>query len=290
MSLPDIWEFASILAKLAIYAGFAGAAGLMIAKAAFPALLSSLENRIRRQALILAILALAASVLSFLLRGAALTGDYTGMSDPEMLGLLWQTPVGSVLLWRLGAAGLLVAGLAWPGFGGWIALCGGGLGLWTLTLIGHVPELDLTGARLLLMLHLAGIAFWIGILAPLHTLSRQPGQLHNAALLGHRFGQAAMVAVPLLILAGLLMAWKLVGGLSALVSTGYGQTLLVKLGLVAALLALAAVNKLRLVPAMQAGKAEAGRRLARSIEVEGVLMAAILAATAVITSVATLPA
>ena len=113
--------------------------------------------------------------------------------------------------------------------------------------------------------------------------------MESAAHLGHQFGQAASVIVPLLILAGLLMAWLLLGDLTALATTGYGQTLLAKLVLVGVVLTLAAANKLRFVPAMQAGDAQAGRRLARSIEIETAVLLVVLAATATLTSVLTLP-
>ncbi|WP_299947560.1 CopD family protein [uncultured Ruegeria sp.] len=116
-----------------------------------------------------------------------------------------------------------------------------------------------------------------------------PEHLTNAAELGHRFGQAATLVVPTLIVAGLWMAWLLVGNLHGLLFTGYGQALLFKVFLVSLLLILAAANKLRFVPAMQSGDAMAAQRLARSIEVEAIVVLAVLATTATLTSVLTLP-
>ncbi|MEN8749688.1 CopD family protein, partial [Marivita sp.] len=83
--------------------------------------------------------------------------------------------------------------------------------------------------------------------------------------------------------------WLLLGDLRALVTTGYGQTLLIKLVLVGAVLTLAAANKLRFVPAMQAGDDKAARHLARSIEIETAVILVVLAATATLTSLLTLP-
>ncbi|OED50358.1 copper-binding protein [Rhodobacteraceae bacterium (ex Bugula neritina AB1)] len=287
--MPDIWGLAAIVAKLALYAGFLGATGLVMVRAAFPAPLSLLGRRSGQQALCLAGLGLAAAVLGFMLRGAALTGDASGMTDPEMLGLLWQTQAGSALVYRISGAALLIVGLCLPRPGQWAALAGGGLALWSLTQIGHVPDLEQSGVRLLLMLHLVGAAFWIGILGPLHYLSQHPQHLKSAALLGHRFGQAAAVIVPALILAGLLMAWLLTGEPAAVFRTGYGQSLLIKLALAGTLLGLAAANKFRFVPAMQTGDARAGQHLARSIEAEAVIFLAILTVTAALTSVLPLP-
>jgi putative copper resistance protein D len=285
----DIWGIAAILAKLMLYIGLAGSVGLVIIRTAFADLVSPVSDRIRTREALFAAFALVAAILGFMLRGAALTGGADGMTDPEMLGLLWQTPVGDVLVYRVAGTVLIIIGVFTPLVGQWIALAGGVIALWSFTQIGHVPELETTGVRLLLLLHLLGVAFWIGILGPLRTLSRRPEHLTSAATLGHRFGQAASLIVPGLILAGLLMAWLLLGDLRALVVTGYGQTLLIKLVLVGAVLTLAAANKLRFVPAMQAGDDNAARHLARSIEIETAVILVVLAATATLTSVLTLP-
>lgn len=285
----DIWGIAAILAKFILYIGVTGSVGLVIIKAAFADLVSPLSDRIRLQAALLAGCALAAAVLAFMLRGAALTGGADGMTDPEMLGLLWQTPVGDALVYRIAGTVLIVLGLFIPRVGQWIALAGGLIALWSFAQIGHVPALEAPGPRLLLLLHLLGIAFWIGILGPLHALSQRPELLASAANLGHRFGQAASAIVPALILAGLLMAWILLGDLRALVTTSYGQTILLKLLLVGTLLILAAANKTRFVPAMQAGDEKAARHLTRSIEIETAVILVVLAATATLTTVLTLP-
>jgi copper resistance protein D len=287
--MPDIWAIAAILTKLMLYIGILGSAGLVIIRAAFPDLVSPLSDRIRLQAVILAGLALFAAVLGFMLRGAALTGASDGMTDPEMLSLLWQTPVGDALIYRIAGAVLIIAGMVIRGGGYWIAVAGGLFALWSFTQIGHVSGREQTGLRPLLLVHIVGIAFWIGVLGPLRRLSLQPQYLQRAALLGHRFGQAALAIVPALVLAGLLMAWFLLGDLWALVTTDYGQTLLIKLLLVGATLILAAVNKLRFVPALRTGDERAARHLARSIEIETALLLAVLATTATLTSVVTLP-
>nr|WP_319949050.1 CopD family protein [uncultured Shimia sp.] len=287
--MPDIWEVAATIAKLMLYIGFAGSTGLVMVRIAFPTLVAPLGDRMRLQSVCLAALALGASVVGFMLRGAALTGGADGMIDPEMLGLLWTTPVGDALIYRIIGAAMIIVGASITRVGKWVAFVGGILALWSFAKIGHVPDLGQSGIRLLLLLHLLGVAFWVGILGPLRNLSLQSEHLDNAALLGHRFGQAAAAIVPVLILAGILMAWLLLGDLGTLVSTVYGQTLLAKVVLVGVVLALAAINKLRIVPAMQDGDATVAKRLVRSIEIETAVILAVLAATATLTSVMTLP-
>lgn len=287
--MPDIWESVAILAKLTLYIGIFGAVGLTIIRAVFADLVSALSERIKLQIILLAGLGLIAAIFGFMLRGAALTGGRDGITDPEMLGLLWQTPVGDALVFRITGMALIFIGAVSPRFGSPISLVGGGIALWSFVQIGHVPELEITGVRLLLFLHLFSIAFWIGVLGPLRALARQQGRLADAAELGHRFGQVAMGIVPGLILAGFVMGAMLLGDPLALLTTAYGQTLLIKLLLVGGLLTLAAANKLRIVPAMRAGDERAARGLIRSIEGEMVFIFAVLFATATLTSVLPVP-
>jgi putative copper resistance protein D len=139
------------------------------------------------------------------------------------------------------------------------------------------------------MFHLAAISIWIGVLSPLRAISLDAERVSDAADLGHRFGTMAAVFVPLLILAGGYMSYELVGSLSALISGGYGQALVLKVMFVAGLLGLAAANKLRFIPAMTTGDRAAAGRLAKSISFEWIVIVAVLLTTAVLTSVLTLP-
>ena len=143
---------------------------------------------------------------------------------------------------------------------------------------------------MLLLLHLVGASFWIGVLSPLRTLAGDPESLSLAAGLGHRFGRVAAYTVPLLIAVGIVMAWRLLGGVEALLETGYGLTLLAKIGAGACLLAAAAANKLRFVPAMRAGDRRGAVALRRSIAVECAAICLVLLATAALTTLPGAPA
>ena len=138
-----------------------------------------------------------------------------------------------------------------------------------------------------LLVHLAAAAFWIGILTPLRRLAID--DLPAAASLGTRFGRIAVCTVPLLIVAGIVMAWRLLGDLSDLVTTSYGFVLLAKITAVGVLLAAGAANKLRFVPAMRRGERAAAEGLRRSIAVEWLAVAAVLLLTAALTGLAGLP-
>jgi len=287
--MPDIWGLSSILAKWLLYTGLTGATGITMVRLVFWSHVKPLDARLRRFSLILAGVALTAAILSFLIRGAALTGDIAGMVDREMLGLLWTTSVGEAFAYRLAGVFLIIAGLYLPAIGAWFSLVGGVVALWSFTQIGHIPDLEQTGVRLLLLLHLLGVSFWVGILAPLHWLARDPEYLEIAANLGDHFGVMASGIVAVLVLAGGLMAWLILGSVSLLFTSSYGLVLVVKVTLVALLLGLAAANKLRFIPGMKAGKQQAANHLVRSIELEFIVITSVLIATATLTSVVPLP-
>ena len=267
--MPDIWELASALAKFLLYLGVLGSIGLVLVRIVFARETAGHHAAVVRRATALAVLALLAAGIGFVLKGAAMTGEISGMADPGMLGLLWQTPAGTAFAYRAAGLGLVLVGLNLLGFrlagiGLPLAAAGGLLALWSFSRIGHVSDAGAFWLELLLLLHLACAAFWIGILSPLRTLAGDPESLSLAAGLGHRFGRIAAITVPLLIAAGIVMAWRLLGGVEALLETGYGLTLLAKIGAVACLLAAAAANKLRFVPAMRAGDRRGAVGLRRS--------------------------
>ena len=286
--MPDLWGLAAIATKFTLYLGVLGAAGTVIAALIFRL------GHIRGSALRFGILGLFAAVLAFSLRGANLTGDASGMTDPVMLNLLWSTPAGTALMYRVAGLGLLITGLVlgrffWDRFWLWVSVLGGIMAIWSFDHVGHVSGRDTNLLDIALTLHLIAVALWIGILTPLKRLASDPVTYADAADVGHRFGRIAAVAVPSLIIAGGYMGYQLVGSLTALITTGYGQALIIKMALVAGLLGLAAANKLRFIPHIQTDDPTAARHLVKSITVEWFIILAVLGVTAVLTSNLTLP-
>lgn len=280
--MPEAWVTAAIVAKAALYLGVLGASGT-----AFCAVLFKLA-KVTWVAAGFAGLGLVAAVLSFMLKGVALTGDASGLTDPEMLGLLWQTQSGTALMLQGGGLLVLLTGLAMGTMGWWLAGLGGLIAVASFASIGHIPDRDFGPLRVVLMLHLVTAAVWIGILIPLKQLLAQDA-LGAAAELGHRFARVAVIAVPVLILAGVVMGYVLVGSFAALMGSAYGQALIVKLIAVAVLLGFAAANKVRLVPALRRGELIAARHLSLSIAFEWVVVLLVLTVTAVLTSALSLP-
>jgi copper transport protein len=130
---------------------------------------------------------------------------------------------------------------------------------------------------------------WFGGVAML-TLEihqqRRNGTARASAETVARFSVLAGTCVGLVGLTGTVLASSQVTSPGALASSGYGRALVVKLTLVAVVVAMGAYNHFRLVPAV-VGRDEAGawRRLGRTAAVETVVIAVgVLVATAAMTS------
>ncbi|MDG1450519.1 MAG: CopD family protein [Ascidiaceihabitans sp.] len=281
--MPDAFGLAAIVTKFALYLGVMTSAGTVMAMLMF-----RLE-RTRGLAMTFAVLGIVAAILAFSLRGANLTGDVSGLTDPEMLKILWTTPVGTALLLRLVGLGLLIAGLLMGRVGTWVSVLGGVIAIWSFDQVGHVSGLETTLLDLALMLHLLAVALWIGVLTPLKRLASSSSTYASAADVGHRFGVVASATVPVLIIVGGYMGYQLVGSFTALVGTSYGQAMIIKVLLVGLLLGLAAANKLRFIPALRTGDSAVANHLSKSISVEWIVILAVLGMTAVLTTNLTLP-
>jgi copper transport protein len=109
------------------------------------------------------------------------------------------------------------------------------------------------------------------------ALARRPARALLPVL--HRFSKRAVPVVGVVALTGLLLAVIQLGSVEALISTSYGLILCIKLALVVVLLGLAALNRLRLTPALRSPTADVGP-LVRSIALECAAAVAILALVA----------
>jgi putative copper resistance protein D len=282
----DGWAIAAIIAKAVGY----GAALLAMGGPLFVLVFRSSSNDVRqlawKVAVIAALIGLAVLALRFGIRAARISGmGLSGAVDPMMLGFVWDSPLGAAAIWR-GAGELLVVALLIRGIVGLSAgLIGALLIAVSYTFVGHSLGDPRWLLASLLTLHLLAAAFWIGALLPLRHAVGQP----EGARLLHRFGNVASLTVALLVVVGLIFAWLMTGSFSNLLSTAYGWTLLAKLGVVSGLMALAALNKWRFVPALASGTPAAVPHLRRSIQIEAIAVLLILLATATLTSITTPP-
>jgi copper transport protein len=176
----------------------------------------------------------------------------------------------------------------------WGALLAAGAALLTPGAAGHAAQ---TAPRALALaldaVHLSAGAIWLGGLAGLLVLWRSlPAPTRVAGLLVSvpRFSNVAFVSVMVLLGSGIWATVLHLPTLSSLWQTSYGQTILVKAGLLLAAMVLAAVNLLRTRPRLlaSAGVPAAGMSAAlllrRLVGGEAVLVAGAVVAAAVLSS------
>jgi putative copper resistance protein D len=138
------------------------------------------------------------------------------------------------------------------------------------------------------IVHALTAAVWVGALVAFVFLLRGGAELATLHRALRRFSRIGVPLVAALVLSGLVNAWFLVGldGIARLTTTPYGQLLLAKLAMVAAMLVLAAANRNRHTPAIESEIAGVAAdpanlaRLRRSIVLETALGLAVLAAVA----------
>lgn len=284
------WELAIQLAKLFEYLGIASLAGGTIC------LLFYRDDRRRTVVLLTAYIGLCCllgfngALFSFLFQvGMTSGGGLAGMFDPDMARLLLGFEIGSATLLRL--AGFLAPVVAcavlahrlgsrpptrshYHAFGA-VNAFSMLLLLASFILAGHIAVLGPI-AKAAIALHILTVSIWVGAFLPLLFLClSSEGETLAATMKG--FGDMAGYCLLLLFAAGLILALELFNSPGELISTPYGVTLSIKLGLVGILLLAAAGNRFVLVPRMLAGAGPGS--LAWAIRVEIAVAAAILAVT-----------
>jgi putative copper resistance protein D len=102
--------------------------------------------------------------------------------------------------------------------------------------------------------HLIAAGLWLGGLIPLAVLLvylrrfREDTWISIACDAASRFSDLGIVAVGTLLVSGTINAWFLIGGMQNLIDTNYGQLLLLKITLFAAMVGLAGINRQYLLP------------------------------------------
>ena len=137
----------------------------------------------------------------------------------------------------------------------WLSTAGAVLAVTSPAWVGHSRS---AGPSVLVVpadvLHLLAGAVWFGGLLglglTLGTLRERPPE---AAAVLSRFSAIAASVLVVLTATGAIAAWRIVGSWSALVHTGYGRLLLVKLAVAAVAVAIAGFNRWRLLRAVGHG-------------------------------------
>ncbi|MER0239090.1 CopD family protein [Fulvimarina sp. MAC8] len=283
----DGFVVSAIVAKALSYAAAFLSMGGVLFAAAFPELPPRARSALRRATAAAAVAGLVLLVLRIGLRAARISGmGVDGMTDPVMVLIVWESPLGTAVFVQALGFLLALAVLVRGPIPQTASVIGATLIAIAFTEVGHSLGDERAILATLLTLHLLTGAFWVGALYPLSLAS---GDVDEGPAILERFGRIAGGTVLVLILAGLTFAWISVGSLAALTATAYGLTLLAKIAFVALLLGFAALNKLRLVPAIRTGAPGSVSAFRRSVLVEGGIVGLIFLATAILTSITTPP-
>jgi len=297
-TLPSSWELASLLAKLLLYSGaFSIAGGTLSAwlysNSSRPLLFSNFTYIFFGT-----VLGFHGVLLGFFVQVGLINDDgLAGMFDWGMISILLDTGLGDVTLLRLLAFSLagisavmvlkrlqlsaidlkkpLIRVLFLLQVFSLLALA------FSHRITGHVSVLSIV-AQVSIALHFCAFALWIGCLYPFLQMSRSvdPESLRNTL---KKFGDNAIAILCALFLGGVLMLFELLDTPRALINSDYGLALLLKLSLVVAILGVAAMNKLVIVPKLlnEGGVA----RLRNSIRYELAIAISILAVTSYLSTI-----
>ncbi len=260
------------------------AAGAVLFLALYDAYLTrEPAERLRFIARVAALVALVAAVLHYVLTPARMAGDFGSTFDPALESLLLRSNSGSAHIVRVvGLAILLLSLDRVSRLNTWASCGGAALALLSFVLMGHTVIHELRWALApLLLVHVVVAAVWLGALAGLYGAARETGAA--SASLVARFSAHATWAVPAIFVCGAAMSLAFIRSVAEL-ATPYGVMVLGKAFAFALLMVPAVLNKRRFTPRLLSGDASAVAGLQRAMVVEWVLIAAVLAATAVMTS------
>ncbi len=177
------------------------------------------------------------------------------------------------------------------------ALGSAAVALMSPVVVGHTRTVAPTSLMQLADLaHLVAGAIWLGGLLGLAVvLGAFRGRPHRAMLVLSRFSTIGALVLLAVAATGVLMAWRILDGWAPLWQTGYGRVLLLKIGLVALVAALAGANRFLLLPRTRAALGhDAGRRrvtsVRRTVALEAIGLVVVVALTGFLVNLSPRPA
>ncbi|BDZ41994.1 copper-binding protein [Paraoerskovia sediminicola] len=137
------------------------------------------------------------------------------------------------------------------------------------------------------VLHLVAGAVWLGGLVAIGTVLGELARGDLGGVVLARFSTCAAGALAVLVVAGSVLAWRIAGTWDALVDSGYGVVLLVKVLVALVAVAIAGWNRYSLLPRLgEASRSKDRRRVAalllRSTRAEAGVLVAVLLVTGVL--------
>ncbi len=251
--------------------------------------------------LVLAMLGLILSGYGLLALAAAMMGASLFPVDPTHVHMiLFETAIGTAWIVRMLALAIVLAAVIalerFPTAMRLVILLASSVAIATLVWTGHAGATEGASGpihRLSDIVHMLAASIWVGGIASFSWLLLRPaGKVSPAELaITHRaldhFSRVGTLVVGLIVLTGLINSQILIGAanIGQTASTPYGQLLLAKIALFGLMLVLAAANRWRLTPGLQASmesgdEAAAVMAMRKSLIAEGAAVLLILALVA----------
>lgn len=274
----DGLALAAVLAKAGWVVTALWAIGLSV-QAAF-AVISAREAWVRRAIMMAATAMAIAVVIRFGVTALELAGGWEGATG--LAGLVFDMQQTSIVACLIGIT-VLFAGAA---FGSRLLLASGAIlaGL-AFGLTGHARSQDIPWlATGIVGLHVVLAGFWAS--APLTLWPTGSRPTTELASRNRRFGRVAILSVPVLLLAGAVLAWVIGGGVAGLTGTAYGTMIAVKVGCALGALGIGAWNRLALAGALESDAPGARARLAGAMALDAALFSAGTMAVVLATTIA----
>lgn len=260
----DGLALAAFVAKVVFASATLLAVGLGLAIVVGGALGARAERGAAAAAVGLAAMAYAAMIF---MASARLGGGLGAAFDPVAFGWIWPARQLQAVTLAAGFAALLTGVFrrirAAAGLGALLAAS-------AFALSGHAAGLDAPGlAPAVVALHVLVAGFWAS--APLLLWPRDDGE--NLSTF-QAYSLLAVWTVPIVFAAGAYLALRIAGDPGALVETGYGRLLLLKLAVATAALGLGAINKTMITQRLRASPARGRRAMQVTLFIEAILFAA----------------
>ena len=285
----DVWIFLNPIIKMAFYISAFCSVGTYIYLIHFNRFLENKQKSycfslIKRSSIIGCII----SFLSFLSIPGNMGGDLKSIIDPELIQLTLETISGkAALLSLLGFIIIYFSCLKQSIVFYLLSFVGISTLLLSFVIFGHSTKHGLAG-QFLIIVHLVGLSYWIGALLPLRKMCNFIDN-DKLKIVAHLFGIYAIGYVGVLVAAGLIFSYILLGDISALISTDYGNVLLIKMIVVSTLLSLGAINKFKIIPNLSIDQNLGLKRLKKSIQIEILCVLSIFFLTSLLTTSLILP-
>ena len=280
----DIWTIVNPIIRTFIYLNALYSIGLILFKFHFQKYfnheINSFCNKIIKNS---GFLGLSISILAFISIAGNLGGDLKSIFELELIELSFETIQGKSNLYLIvGFSFLSLSNYFPPLVFRAFNILGAILIIISFIVVGHSLSQGIF-SQFLVLIHIICISFWLGSFLPLRYMCTIKN-FTNLYFIADNFGRYAVVYIGILILTGLIFSYILLGGILPLITSTYGNVLLIKLFIVSMILIIGAINKFRIVPEIKKDLSTGQIKLKNSINIEIISSVLVLFTTSILTT------